>query len=110
MVAGDFNEVLYQNEVSKRYLRLESYMSWFKENLEWNELQNLGCVEPSFTLFSGLTGNNVTWERLDRIVGNGSFKQSFLFSRMKSLQLHILNILQWYFSWRLKGHGPEGGV
>lgn len=85
VVAGNFNEVLFQNEVKGRNMRRKVQMAGFREALQLNGLMDFGSVGAFYTWFNGRRDDRAIWERLDRVVGNEGFKQCFPFFKNEVL-------------------------
>jgi len=70
MCAGDFNEVVMQEENEGSNLRRESQMTGFREALEVCRLGDLGFSGSPFTWSNRRSDGTFTKERLDRAVAN----------------------------------------
>jgi hypothetical protein len=70
LCAGDFNEVVTQDEKEGSNLRKESQMTGFRETLEACRLGDLGYSGSLFTWSNRRSDGTFTKERLDRAVAN----------------------------------------
>jgi hypothetical protein len=70
LCAGDFNEVVTQEEKEGSNLRKESQMTGFREALEVCRLGDLGFSGSPFTWSNRRSDGTFTKERLDRAVAN----------------------------------------
>jgi hypothetical protein len=70
MCAGDFNEVVMQEEKEGSNLRKESQLTGFREALEVCRLGDLGFFGSPFTWSNRRSDDTFTKERLDRAVAN----------------------------------------
>jgi hypothetical protein len=70
LCAGDFNEILEQNEKFGAAIRRASQMEGFRQALEDCELCDLGFIGSRFTWSNCRTDVSYTQERLDRAVAN----------------------------------------
>jgi hypothetical protein len=70
LCAGDFNEVVTQEEKEGSNLRKESQMTGFREALEACRLGDLGFSGSPFTWSNRRSDGTFTKERLDRAVAN----------------------------------------
>ncbi|XP_062152877.1 uncharacterized protein LOC133861169 [Alnus glutinosa] len=70
LCAGDFNEILEQNEKCGAAIRRESQMDGFRQALVTCGLGDLGYVGPCFTWSNGRVDSLFTKERLDRALAN----------------------------------------
>ena len=65
LCVGDFNEILWNHEKIRSYLRKESQMKAFENMLKDTGLEDLEFSGPCFTWERGRTVENVVRERLD---------------------------------------------
>ncbi|KAL2929274.1 Lipoprotein PrgK [Bienertia sinuspersici] len=77
LCAGDFNQILYNEEKLGGSLREQSVMREFKEALEDCGLMDLGYVKFEYTWWNGREGEENIHERLDRMVGNNKWLEEF---------------------------------
>lgn len=74
---GDFNEVLNLNEKLGGIDRRANLVNDFREALKDCDLTNLGSTGYQFTWSNRRFGVNIVEERLDRFLGNSSWRESF---------------------------------
>ncbi|KAL2895153.1 hypothetical protein RDABS01_011062, partial [Bienertia sinuspersici] len=77
LCAGDFDQILYNEEKLGCSLREQSVMGEFKEALEDCGLMDLGYVGFEYTWWNGREGDDSIHERLDRMVGNNKWLEEF---------------------------------
>jgi hypothetical protein len=85
LCAGDFNEILFQNEKEGGVQRSQACMDRFKQALEVCELHDLGFEGDVFTWRNKQqSGNTHIRERLDRAVANFEWLERFPLVHVKN--------------------------
>jgi hypothetical protein len=79
LCAGDFNEILEQQENEGATLRRETQMNNFRQCLEVCGLGDLGFIGPCFTWNNGREDEDFIQERLDRAMANREWSLIFPF-------------------------------
>ncbi|KAL9668951.1 hypothetical protein QQ045_006492 [Rhodiola kirilowii] len=77
VVLGDFNEILYSNEMSGKRRRDKEQMRKFRRALIDCDLRDIGFTGPCFTYSNRRKGGEETRVRLDRVVANRNWMSSF---------------------------------
>jgi len=77
LCAGDFNEILEQEEKQGASLRRNSQINNFRMALEDCDLSDLGFSGPRYTWSNSKSDGNFTQERLDRAVANREWCSRF---------------------------------
>ena len=85
MCAGDFNEIVEQNEKWGGAPQHDGQMEQFRAVLEDCGLSDLGFLGSKYTWTNGQQGENFMQERLDRVVANWAWCALF-----KNREVHVL--------------------
>ena len=85
IVAGDFNEILSNDEKEGQRLRAQSQLDNFRQALDECALMDLGFVGPKFTWNNGRAGEDHVRERIDRGICNKEWRDLFPMVRVHHL-------------------------
>ena len=85
MCAGDFNELLRQDEKLGGALRNHQQMQLFRDAIDECGFMDLGFIRPKFTWSKHFENGHSIWERLDRGSATNNWFLKFIGTRVHHL-------------------------